>query len=266
MIKEPVRVMFIGTCRMHDPAHILQHDRRFDVRTTPHRLHTAGQVFRFCQHMQGCEPYDIMMAHLISDYASKCIFEERLPRHKILDDLERIRKVWRTFDAFVIEISALREPFAMCGGRKITINNFSARDQDRHADTIAHEAALGRSIPYLETGIEVISPRGLRERMAAIKQTVDRRPIVWVSHQRPPSTDAQYDVVNKVRLHLANALQVGAQTLSDMFFDPSAVATEMGQAAYFENGGKDLDHITQEAAVVLSERYAGMLSKSCREE
>ncbi|EPR12676.1 hypothetical protein M527_01115 [Sphingobium indicum IP26] len=202
------------------------------------------------------------MAHLISDYASKCIYEDGHTRQRVLDELDRIRAIWPTFDAFVIEISALREPFAKHGDRTIVVNNFSARDQEKYADIIMREAAVGLSLPVLKIDVEILSPSALIKRMAAIRQTLGQRPIIWVSHQRPPSTDPEYETVNKVRSHLSVSLKAGAQALSDMFFDPSTIAAEMGQEVFFQGGGRDLDHLTQEAAKVLSARYAAMLIRT----
>ncbi|MBD2841358.1 hypothetical protein [Erythrobacter rubeus] len=254
----PLQVMFLGTCRMHDPAHILLENENYNVRTTPHRLHTTSQTLQFIRHILNGNIYSPEMAHLISDFASIKIFEEDVTREDVLADLEPLRRFWSGCHAFVIEISALREHHALLDGEKIIVNNFSSRDQEKHKDRIAENARRGTSWPVLPIDFETSSPSRAHRQMAEIKKALNR-PIIWVSHQRPPSDDPKYEIVNKVRLHLSETLRTGAEALNDQFFDPSTVASEMGQEFFFEKGGNDLDHLTPEAAHILAGRYGSML-------
>ena len=263
MTGRPLRVMFVGTCRMHDPAHVLHKDERFTVRTTPHRFHTAAQTLQFVRHMKRVEEYRSEAAHLISDYASKRIYEDGATRKDLLYELHQLRPFWQSCDAFVVELSAIRENYASVDGSEITVNNFSARDQRKYADRISSDAEAGLSLPLLDMRIEPVSPSTTHKRMAEIRRFL-ARPIIWVSHQRPPSRELKYDVVNKVRSHLADTLRHGAEALGDMFFDPSIVAKEMGQPAFFQKNGEDLDHLTPAAAMVLAHRYGRMVHSVVR--
>lgn len=243
---------------MHDPGHVLMKQDGFKVRTTPHRLHTTSQTLQFANHVQNGGVYCPEMAHLISDRASAQIFEHEKSRQAILEEIESLRDFWSRCDAFVIEISALREHHGDLDGRKVIVNNFSARDQEKHKDRVALEAERGVSLPVIPIGFETSSASQAHASMAAIKSVL-KKPIIWVCHQRPPSDDPKYEVVNKVRLHLANTIKSGAEALGDAFFDPSTVAAEIGQEVFFQNRGEDLDHMTPEAAEVLAGRYGTIL-------
>lgn len=257
-----LRIMFLGTCRMHDPANSLVGKDGYLVRSTPHRFHTPGQILRLVRHMGGVAPYDPRAAHLISDHAVEEVLVKQRPRPQMLGDLENLRTLWPTFDAFVIEICSLREHFVEPPhGERLIANNFVARDQAAYGDVIARQSLDGASLPVLPVAMERLTPRELLAGMTRIKQLLDR-PIVWVCHQSPPSQDEKYTLVKSVRAALAEALGAGAATLGDVFFDPSTLAAQMGQAAFFLKDGEDLDHMTPAAARALGEIYIRLVQQA----
>ena len=87
------RVMFIGTCRVHDPENVLRKTKEVYSRTIIHRFHTPKQTLQFVRHMSGDTQYTPSTAHHISNRAALDIFgrgsatkEEIEEAVKILED------------------------------------------------------------------------------------------------------------------------------------------------------------------------------------
>lgn len=248
---------------MHDPVKVLQQDPPPNrmARGTPHRLHTPRQTLQFIEHMNGTPRYLPQTAHFISDHAIGQIFSEHVSRQELLDRLESLKTLWPRFDVFVIEICTFREFTAELGRlprRTLVLNTFSKRDQEVHRAEIEDQAARGLSVPPLEITMANLTQTEVLREMRRIKAALGGRPVIWVSHMRPPSDHPRYDVVNRTRKHVADTLATGAAELGDMFFDPSVVAAEMGQSAFFMKDGEDLDHLTPAAAERLSGIYVDM--------
>lgn len=250
----PLRIMFVGTCRMHDPVKVLRDDPRAYVRSTPHRFHTTRQALAFVRHMSGAERYRADMMHLVSDHAAGEIFVGAKPREALLEALEELRGRWDAFDAFVIEISTRREFAAVVDGRDVTVNTFAERDQALHEGAIRAQAALGLSVPPLEIASELATPRAMRADMEAIRAGLNR-PVVWVSHMRPVTDDPRLAPAVEARARLAESLRAAAAQMGDGFVDPSETAAAMGRAAFFAKDGADLDHLTPAAAAAMAEVY-----------
>lgn len=258
----PTRAMFIGTCRMHDPVKVLEAMPDIMARSSPHRFHTPGQTLQFVQHMSGSPQYLPRTLHLLSDYAASQILEAGTPREEMLAALDPQIAMWPTFQAFVIEISSLRECTTTLRGRPVVVNTFSQRDQARYADALAAQAAAGQSMPALPIEVERLKAAATHRQMRRIKAALGPRPVIWVSHQRAPSSSPAYAAVNAIRLAAAEILRDGAALLGDDFFDPSTIAAEMGQEAFFLKEGTDLDHMTPAAATRLAAIYRDMILKA----
>lgn len=252
---------------MHDPAKVLQKDppANLMVRGTPHRLHTPRQTLQFVEHMTGSPRYLPQTAHFISDHAIGQIFSEQVSRTELLDRLQSLRNLWNRFDVFVIEICTFREFTAQLGRlprRTLVLNTFSKRDQELHRAAIEDEAARGLSVPPVEITMTNLTQSEVLQDMRRIKHALRGRPVIWVSHMRPPSDDPRYDVVHRTRQHVADTLEKGAAQLGDTFFDPSVIAAEMGQSAFFMKDGEDLDHLTPAAAARLAGLYQSMATEA----
>lgn len=257
-MSKPIRMMFIGTCRVYDTATVLAGEPQVYARRSPHRFHTAAQALLFVQHMNGQRPYRADMMHLVSDYAAEQILAKGAARATQLDALEPLRKLWDSFEVFVIEISSRREAKAMLAGTAVTVNTFSARDQALYAAMVTEQASQEISVPPLEITVEIVPKRAVFSDMHAIKQAVGGRPIIWVSHMRPASDDPQYATVIQTRADLAQMLCANAALLGDHFIDPSETAAVMGQRSFFQKAGTDLDHLTPAAAAAMAEVYSQM--------
>jgi len=246
---------------MHDPAISLRNSEDYLVRSTPHRLHTTGQTLQFFQHITGTAPYDPKAIHLLSDYSALEVLERGQSRDAIVAAMGSLQSIWPTFGAFVIEISSMREHHIDLPNEGLRlVNSLASRDQETYAEAIIEQEQAGSSWPALPVSITVQTARELVADMCEIKRHI-ARPIVWVSHQRPPSQDERYATVNAVRSKIASALKLGAESLGDTFFDPSTLAAEMGQAEFFAKNGEDLDHLTPAAAIALGKTYTRL---ACR--
>lgn len=248
--------MFLGTCRMHDPALVLRKDPRFYSRITPHRLHTPHQTLQFVKHMTSSQPYRKQDLHLLSDYAMKQIYEGT-GRDAVWNELESLRTIWSRFDLFVIEISSLREWWLRdANGEMFYPNTFSRRDIEIYRPQIEAQVASGEAAPIHEINYHRLTTANVVDVMRRIRDQLGNHNIVWVSHMRPPSDAPQFSTVNAVRKALADVIQLGASRLGDKFFDPSEVAAEVGQRDFFMKDGEDLDHLTPLAAERLAQVYA----------
>lgn len=262
MTRRPVRALFLGTCRMHDPVKALRDSHGFIARSTPHRFHTTGQTLDFIRHMTGVTPWDPNRMHLVSDYAAEQILVNEVPREKLLQDLVYLQDMWPTFGAFVIEICTMREYTADLAGRPLTVNTFTQRDQGKYAEAIQYQYQRGQSLPELPITLRYQTAYEMKCDMQEIKEALGGRPVIWVSHMRPGGDEPRYKMLNSVRRQGAVALSEGAIRLRDRFFDPSEVCQEMGAKAFFQRDGEDADHMTPEAAVRLGQIYRGMVMAS----
>ena len=253
---------FLGTCRVHEPLAALRR-RGYRVHGTPNRLHTPMQTLQFAEQVSGLRAhFTPQNVHLLSDFAMRHVVEGR--GDSAWDTLQRLRSPWRQASLFFIEISSLTEfPVELPDGSVFHANNFTVRDMRRYAAELAALEARG-----LVTGI----PEPQRQRLSAgrtisimrrIKRTLRNRPVVWVSHARPPAGDPAHEHVIAMRSHLANVLRRGAAALGDGFFDPSTVAAEMGKERFFAKGGADLNHLTAEATEAVADRYLERMAPGC---
>lgn len=248
---------------MHDPVSFLRDDPALIVRSTPHRFHTTGQTLDFVRHMTGKKPWTADMLHLVSDYAAEQLLSKGMKREDLLASFEALKRLWDTFEVFVIEICARREFEADLGqGRYRLVNTFTQRDQERYAQELADQAARGLSLPAFPIRMRQQSGPELQQDMADIRRLLRDRPVIWVSHMRPGGEDPRYSLVNKIREQGAKVLQDSASLLGDQFFDPSSVVPEMGIEQFFQKGGEDLDHLTPEAAKRLAQIYKTMILKA----
>ena len=257
--------MFIGTCRMHDPMNELRGDTRVSARSTTHRLHTTGQILQFIKNIDKTTQWDDRAIHLMSDYAASQIFENGRTRREIIDELEWLESAWATFDVFVVEVSTFREFEADSGGDVKVVGTFADRDQKKYAQQIRRDADVGVGLPVIPIDMRILTEREVIADMAAIKRALRGRPVIWVSHMRPSSQGQRHSVVTAVRKRLADVLRRGAEQTGDIFFDPSEIAAQMGDAKFFKNDGEDLDHLTPAAATRLAQEFRLMITKCGRE-
>ena len=247
--------LFLGTCRVHGPLEVLR-GRGHLVYGTPNRLHTPMQTLQLTEQLSGRKTYFTPeTVHLLSDFAMQHVVRGR--RESAWAALRRLLTPWRTADVFFIEISSLTEfPARLPDGSTFYANNFTLRDMRRHAAELAALEARGLVTSIPEPGTGRLSPGRAISVMRRIKATLRGRPVIWLAHARPPAGDPTHEHVIAVRSHLADVLRDGATALGDGFFDPSTVASEMGAARFFAEGGRDLGHFTEEATEVLASRYA----------
>jgi len=214
--------------------------------------------------MNGLPQYAPETIHLFSDCAAREVSEKNVAREAVLGNLDNLAKVWHNFDVFVIEICSLREHMTVHPRRPKVVNTFAQKDQILYADALAAQAAKGISAPAVPIEIVQQSRSETLRQMRRIKAALDGRPIIWVCHQSPPSDAQAYALVNKSRSTLAAILRAGANALGGRFFDPSTIAAEMGQQAFFKEDGGDLNHMTPAAAQRLGAVYAKMIVETPR--
>lgn len=248
---------FLGTCRVSGPAEVLRR-RGTEAFSSPHRLHTPMQTLQFAEHVAGRKAhFSPANVHLVSDFAMERVVAGDAAT--AWAKLQGLRESWRRATVFLVEISSLAEcPVTRPDGSVLYANTFSARDLARHAGRLAALAAAGRLEAVPAPGTERLTGGRALAAMRRIKATLRGRPVIWLSHARPPPGDPAHEQVIAVRSHLARVLRDGAATLGDGFFDPSTVAEEMGPARFFAAAGTDLGHFTPEAEEALADRYAAL--------
>lgn len=253
--------MFIGTCRMYETAKILRAAAGSNISSPNHRIHTADQMLKFILHIAGPPQYVPKTVHFLSDLAMEQIFEQDMSREDVLAGLQPVIDAFPDVEVFVIEICSTRETMTV-GSSPHVVNTFTERDQARYADQITQQAAEGISVPVTKIQTAPQHSTETIRQMGRIKVALGGRPVIWVCHQRPPSNDPKYESLNVRRLKDADTLRRGADVLKDRFFDPSVIAAEMGQKAFFKQDGEDMDHLTPEAAERLAAEY-NKLIKEC---
>lgn len=253
------RIMFLGTCRVYDPAKLIAAEKQTYVRLTPHRLHTTSQILQFIDHINqaplSVDPYRLDLLHLVSDYAAREILVKTTPRQVLLDELAQLRTAWPGFDVFVIEISTRREHIAALNDQFFTVNTFSARDQQLYAAAIQEQVATGVSAPALQIVNHMATTGTVLREMHQIKQSLGGRPIIWVSHMRPAVADPGAAQAMQGRAEMATFLRATAKSLGDGFIDPSETAAQIGQTIFFNQNGSDLDHLSAVAAAAMAKVY-----------
>jgi hypothetical protein len=252
---EQPRPFFLGTCRVHGPAEALRR-RGHVVYATPNRLHTPMQTLQLAEHLGGrSQHFTPETVHLLSDFAMQHVVRGR--RDTAWSSVLRLRTPWRTADVFFIEISSFTEfPVPRPDGSVFYANNFTARDMRRYAAELAALEAEGLLTAIPEPGTERLSSGRVLGTMRRIKSALRGRPVIWLSHVRPPEGDPAHAHVIAVRSHVARVLREGAAELGDGFFDPSTVAAELGTVRFFAENGTDLGHFTDEAIEALATHYA----------
>lgn len=257
------RVMFLGTCRVHDPVQQWEHKPRPSI--TPHRLHSLRQIEQFIEHMTTGRVYSPMNLHLVSDYAASAIFEPGgIGRNAVWNELEDLRSKWPTFDLLFLEISTLKEQVLQLGSSGLKVGNyFTPRDIEKYRAQIEADFAAGKSYPPSRYEQTKLSTREAIQVMSNIRLRLGRR-IIWLGHVIPPDPASSELPLIATRRQLASVLKAGADRLGEAYFDPSGVATEMGRAHFFRTTG-DLDHFSVAASKQLAAIYHGLSLRNLNE-
>ena len=240
----------------------LRGDELISARSTPHRLHTTGQILRFAQNVAKLTAWDEKTLHLMSDYAASQLFEIGRKRRDVIGDLAWLEEAWARFDVFVVEVSTFREFEADLDTEVTVVGTFADRDQKKFAAEISRDAEDGAGLPIVPIRMRTATEKEVVADMLAIKRVLGGRPVIWVSHMRPSGEEARHSVVNAVRKRVADVLSRGADKTGDTFFDPSQIASQMGNAEFFKNHGEDLDHLAPAAAEMLAQTYRMLIRKS----
>jgi hypothetical protein len=256
--------LLLGTCRIHDPAQVIREEFALPVRSTRHRLHTAMQTLQFMRHISGAATvYSERDVHLLSDVTAHVISGRQDPA-QILEELEPLRRSFPAFDCFVIEISSLREHWIeRPDGSKFYVNTFCRKDLAAHPKEM--EVAIERGLVDPVRPADIRTESMTRSRLLKAMRQIGRlaaRPILWISHMRPGVESPEFENVNRVRKHLADALAVNAVRLSHHFFDPTVQLAAVGREQFLAKDGTDLDHLSKRGALELASVYRDFIA-SC---
>lgn len=255
------RPFFLGTCRMQDPAAALM-ARGWRAAIPPLRTHSPLQTAQLARHLAGEEGvYRRETLHLVSDYsiAELAMGQQREHWRQLLG----LRDAWRAATVLVVEISTLREQIVLlASGADFAASTFHARDAALYADLLAARARRGRLDPASPPMLRRLTHGEALAAMRQVKAAAPGRPVIWVSHVRPPDGAPGLETLIAVRRHLAETLASAAASLGDRFFDPSAVAAEMGATRFFADEGADFDHLTIKGAEALAACYAALIEEA----
>lgn len=257
---DPIRrVLMIGTCRIYRSAHRMRRDNVM-VTTSPHRFHTLKQVELALRYHNGEDVFPRDLTHTISRRAVELLVTEP----DAFDRIEALRQGFAplsSFDAYVIEIGALKEHYATPeGGAEVLINSLVPVDMIQYADQLEPLYAAG-SLRRMSNFRTEPTPRPeAKALMRKIKNLLQGKPIVWVSHANIESPAAGEETLFNARARLAPTLQAGATSMLDSFYDPTALATALGRRAFFENRGQDLVHYTRHGHAALSDELLKLVA------
>lgn len=228
------KVFAIGTCRVYEPARLLQH-RGFDIRECGHRVRAPNQVLQFVRHLAGEDFFVDSTVGLLSTLAHEEIQRGRAP--DVLRRLDAARADFAAADMVVVEISAFRE--FVVGGLYV-------------------DPMISYNHPNLGAEKQLLTRGQAARLMGAIRHRV-AKPILWTCHVRPTDPGAEYDVYRNDRERIAETVQQTASAFGDGFFDPNVVLEELGQRRAMQKRGRDLSHLTEAGNRALAAHYRALL-------
>lgn len=256
-MRHRLRTLAVGTCRVAGPVELLNNSGVQDLVRIPHHFHYPAQVLQNLKHYNGTTKFDSRLTYLISEDAIRksATREGYVQSHQI--EIRQFRWLTKKFDRFIIELSALNEVFIQ--EKEFFAEYFARRDLGTYQSELAAlaEQELVCPISPDEVITRDVADQRFLNLMREIHVLVGKKPILWVSHFQ---ADAPPHVV-ATRERCINLVRKGAMQTKTLFFDPSHVIREMGQANALKDDGLDLAHFTDSAASKLSDVYRSWLEK-----
>lgn len=251
------RTLAIGTCRIAGPIELLNQAGVQELVRIPHHFHYPAQVLQNLKHYNGTTKFDSRMTYLISEDAIRksATRDGYVQSHQI--EIRQFRWLTKKFDRFIIELSALNEVFIQ--NQEFFAEYFARRDLNTYHRELGALAELGliQAISSDEVITREVTDQRFLSLMREIHVLVGKKPILWVSHFQ---ADAPPNVV-ATRERCINLVRKGAMQTKTLFFNPSHVIQDMGQAKALKEDGLDLAHFTDDAASKLSSVYRTWLEK-----
>lgn len=253
--------LFIGTCRTHDPVQFIR-KQGLQAQILPERYHSPQQILRAVKFLTRNYNYPLNELHTVSDLTIEKILKGNNSLHDINQDLEEQRDRWDRATHIVIEISTRKEFYYTRKDRHKYVNTFFKRDIVEYKAELTpfYEKNLLSNISSEEVESSNTSEARITTAMNQIKQLAKDKKILWVSHITPNNYSEELNYLIEQRKTLAKTQQVISNKIGDRFFDPSIVAKELGDSLFFKDNGKDINHMTDMGAEMLSRYYLEILS------
>lgn len=251
--------LFIGTCRVHDPAHFIKAEG-YNALVLPERYHSPQQILKTVRHLAGIYNYPINQLHTVSDLTI-----EKILKGDTLEDIQREldqqRDRWNRATHIVIEISTRKEFYYTRKDKVNHVNTFFERDIENYSKELApfYESNALLNIKPNEIQSSNSSEARIKTVMNQIKILAKDKKILWVSHISPSVYSETLNYLVEQRRSLSATQGVIADQLGDRFFDPSVTAKQLGDDIFFKNSGMDVNHMTDVGAELLSKHYLELL-------
>lgn len=261
------RVTVLGTCRVYDPFEILAGRGVVELANTG--------VYGFTHYTkETLQQLRVMHGELAIPFELKPYITHRKIRAGADDNLATPENQLTETDLLVVEISSLKE-IAYAGfhlqinrlrnelvGDREQLQRWWRRLYDKEAERgpqrQPRDEFLGEDLSPLErdlvAGIEVElqTDESMRADMEAIREYFDG-PILWVSHFDTRALKSGVEI--PLRKRLAAAVEAGAATLGQPFFNPRQDVERFGLPRALE----DMAHYKPEFQAELASRFERML-------
>jgi hypothetical protein len=232
--------LFIGTCRVIEPARTLRDSLGKPALPMRHRLHNPHQIEQAIRMLSGSEPvFDQSSIHLMSERSCKEALSEPDGPERVLSEFNTARQRWADHEMFVIEISSVKDFFVDLGGHRLSVNTHAARDLGRHAESLESRIGSGSAVAVRPSDVQMerMAEPDILAAMRRIKDLLGARPIIWVGHINvgPPGRAGEQPYPS--RKALSDTLENAAEALGDSFFDQTEVVRQLGQEVALADNG-----------------------------
>ncbi|MGH6978566.1 MAG: hypothetical protein ACRED4_04645 [Brevundimonas sp.] len=202
--------MVVGTCRVYRSAFKMERDNVLVARV-PHRVHTLRFTELALRYHQGEDVIPLDMTHTLSRRAGEILVRDDRP-FDVIEALRQGLPPIGSFDAYIIEISALKEHFATPdGGREVRVNSLVEHDLMRLSSQLERLYARG-DLRRLSDFRTVVTPASdVKGEMRRIKNLLGGKPILWVPQANVPAPGTAEQSLFTVRARLSKLLEAGGE-------------------------------------------------------
>lgn len=229
------KVLFVGTCRVQDPA------IRVGGWVTGHRVFTPRELHQLARHLSGEAVFNADNLHLFSEAAIQALTEGR--PEDIFASLERARRYWRDADAIVFEVSTFSSWWL----------------GDALANTYAHQGLPKLGISTEDLRCVRDTPEVAVEELRHLRRLTDKS-VLWVPHFNDKSDKPELEKLRSQRAQVTEVVRQVATEFGDRLFDATDLIDQLGSGFALAEQGADLNHFSREALPLVGRAYLDALA------
>lgn len=244
-----MKTLFIGTCRVLNPASRLSNIYPDNIDSMRHRTHTPKQALWLLKEFDNGGKNLKGKEHLVSDRAVELLRRGELNR--LRRELKRLTHKIRSFDSYIIEFSGLKD-FYMSdeNSNEFTVNTFTAKSISENKNILEELYKTDELVKLDESTsrVESCSDDEIKQHIHLITRFLPKKNFLFVCNANVDSMAHEFNGLYSSRARLSSLVRWAAKRYNALYFDPTIIVQEIGERKFFStfaDGSIDFGHFSE---------------------